>query len=412
MNLSENFRIALRALSANKMRSILTMLGIIIGVGAVVALMAIGQGATASITSQVEGIGSNQITVFPGQLRGGGRNALASTQQATLFLSDYEALEREMKNITAIVPSVQANSTVTYGQETVSVNVTATTPDYVSVNAYTLARGKNFTANDVARATRVAVLGSDTAADLFSGLNPVGRKIKIGGVSFDVIGVLEEKGSGGFGNADNLILIPLETGYDRLESGSLVRSGRKTVSSIAFSAANAEVVEQVMMEAERILRREHGLRPAEESDFSLFSQTQLLSSLSTITTTLTIFLGAIAGISLLVGGIGIMNIMLVSVTERTKEIGLRKAVGAKRSVILTQFLVETLLLSLTGGLLGVLVGWGIAAAVTLANLITAQVTWESVALAFGFSAAVGLFFGLYPAWRASRLRPIEALRYE
>ncbi|MBL8045004.1 MAG: FtsX-like permease family protein, partial [Anaerolineales bacterium] len=160
------------------------------------------------------------------------------------------------------------------------------------------------------------------------------------------------------------------------------------------------------------LRRQHGLRPTEESDFTLFSQTQLLSSLTTITATLTIFLGAIAGISLLVGGIGIMNIMLVSVTERTKEIGLRKAVGAKRGVILTQFLVETLLLSLTGGLLGVLLGWGIAAAVTAANLITAQVTWDSIALAFGFSAAVGLFFGIYPAWRASRLRPIEALRYE
>lgn len=410
MNLSENFRIALRALSANKMRSILTMLGIIIGVGAVVALMAIGQGATASITSQVEGIGSNQITVFPGRLQRGPDQG--GVQTAVLYLDDYEALKRDLKNVTAIVPSVQTNAMVTYEKETTNVEVTATTPDYVRVNAYELAWGENFSAADVQRATRVAVIGSDTATNLFSGLNPVGRKVKIGGVSFDVIGVLAEKGSGGFGNADNLILIPLETGYDRLEGAGLVRSGQKTVSSIAFSAASAEVVDQVMTDAERILRRAHGLRPAEDSDFTLFSQTQLLSSLSTITTTLTIFLGAIAGISLLVGGIGIMNIMLVSVTERTKEIGLRKAVGAKRSVILTQFLVETLLLSLTGGLLGVLVGWSIAAAVTAANLITAQVTWESIALAFGFSAAVGLFFGIYPAWRASRLRPIEALRYE
>lgn len=410
MNLSENFRIALRALSANKMRSILTMLGIIIGVGAVVALMAIGQGATASITSQVEGIGSNQITVFPGRLqRGPDQGGL---QAAVLYLDDYEALKRDLKNVTAIVPSVQTNAMVTYEKETTNVEVTATTPDYVQVNAYELAWGENFSAADLQRATRVAVIGSDTATTLFSGLNPVGRKIKIGGVRFEVIGVLAEKGSGGFGNADNLILIPLETGYDRLEGAGLVRSGQKTVTSIAFSAASAEVVDQVMTDAERILRRAHGLRPTEDSDFTLFSQTQLLSSLSTITTTLTIFLGAIAGISLLVGGIGIMNIMLVSVTERTKEIGLRKAVGAKRGVILTQFLVETLLLSLTGGLLGVLVGWSIAAAVTAANLITAQVTWESIALAFGFSAAVGLFFGIYPAWRASRLRPIEALRYE
>jgi putative ABC transport system permease protein len=410
MNLSENFRIALRALSANKMRSILTMLGIIIGVGAVVALMAIGQGATASITSQVEGIGSNQITVFPGRLQRGPDSG--AIQPAVLYLDDYAALKRDLKNITAIVPSIETNAMVTYEKETSNVQVTATTPDYLPVNAYELARGQNFTAADVQRATRVAVIGSETATNLFSGLNPVGRKIKIGGVSFEVVGVLAEKGSGGFGNADDLILIPLETGYDRLESGTLVRSGQKTVTGIAFSAASAEVVDQVMIDAERILRREHGLRPTEESDFTLFSQTQLLSSLSTITATLTIFLGAIAGISLLVGGIGIMNIMLVSVTERTKEIGLRKAVGAKRSVILTQFLVETLLLSMTGGLLGVLLGWGIAAAVTAANLITAQVTWDSIALAFGFSAAVGLFFGIYPAWRASRLRPIEALRYE
>jgi putative ABC transport system permease protein len=406
MNIGENFRIALRALLANKLRAGLTMLGIIIGVGAVVALIAIGNGATASITSQVQGIGANLISVSAGRFEQGGQ-----TTVGTLYLDDYEALLAGLDNVAGMSPVVQNSYTVTYGKESLDVTVSGTTPDYLAVNAYELDRGRFLTEADRKQQAKVAVVGSQTATDLFHGLDPVGRTLKINGVNFTVIGVLAEKGSGGFGNANELIIVPLETAYAQAGSEAL-RSGRETLSSLQLSASDASVVDAVIVQTERILRREHGLGLTEDLDFTVTSQGQILDTLTTITTTLTIFLGAIAGISLLVGGIGIMNIMLVSVTERTKEIGLRKAVGATQGVILMQFLVETLVLSILGGLLGIGLGWGIATAVTLANLIQAQVSWNSILLAFGFSAAVGLFFGLYPAWRASRLRPIEALRYE
>jgi len=410
MGMQESLRIALRALAANKLRSALTMLGIIIGVGAVVALMAIGNGATASITGQVQGIGSNLITVMPGQLQAG--PGAQSSGSAYLYYSDYEALRRQLADVDDVVPTFQSRLTVIQDQQSASVSIVATLPAYATARSYTVAHGRIFSAGEDNAGARVAVLGSQTAADLFGGLNPVGRTIKIEGQTFKVVGVLEAKGSSGFTNDDDVVLVPLQTGYDRLFGAGAVINGQQRVSTILISAASPEAVNDVMARTTRLLRREHGLSPSEEADFSVLSQTQLMDTLSAITTTLTIFLGAIAGISLLVGGIGIMNIMLVSVTERTREIGLRKAVGARQAVILAQFLVETLVLSVAGGLLGVALGWGIAALVTVLNLITAQVTLDSVALAFIFSAVVGLFFGIYPAYRASRLRPIEALRYE
>jgi putative ABC transport system permease protein len=407
MNLSENFRIALRALSANKLRSGLTMLGIIIGVGAVVALMSIGNGATASITSQVEGIGSNLITVIPGRLRQGG-----PPTPAFLYYSDYEVLERSLRDITDIVPSFQRTLTVVYGTESQDIQVLATTPPFPKVRAYEVEYGRFLTKQDQSTRSRVAVLGGQTAKDLFRGLNPIGRSIKVNGVTFEVIGVLKIKGSGGFGSQDELVIVPLETGYDKLFGSLATANGKLRVTDISMSASSPDVVNDVIVQVERLMRREHGLKLADNLDFTVFSQAAFLGVLGAVTATLTAFLGFIGVISLFVGGIGVMNIMLVSVTERTREIGLRKAVGAKRGAILSQFLIETLVLSFIGGLLGIGLGWGIAQLVNLTGQVAAVVDLGTITVAFVVTALVGIFAGLYPAWRASRLRPIEALRYE
>jgi putative ABC transport system permease protein len=405
----ETIRVAFQSIRDHKLRALLTMLGIIIGVGAVVALMAIGTGATASITQQVQGIGSNVVVVFPGKFQ----RQQNATRAAFLYYDDYEALLKNMHNITAIVASFQiSGEPVTYGKTSVTPSVVATTPSYSQVRSSTVAHGRFITEGDRSVRARVAVIGSTTASNLFAGLNPVGRTIQIAGVPFEVVGLLTSKGASGFGNGDDIVIVPLETAYDRLLGSKAVVNGKRQLTDISMSATTGDVVTDVMVQAERIMRHEHGLKLTDDLDFTVLSQAQFLSALTAITATLTVFLGAIAGISLLVGGIGIMNIMLVSVTERTREIGLRKAVGARQSIIMIQFLVETLVLSITGGMLGVGLGWGIAALLSAANVIQAQVTPSSVALAFLFSGAVGVFFGLYPAYRAARLRPIDALRYE
>jgi len=407
MNIFENFRIALKALAANKLRSGLTMLGIIIGVAAVVALMAVGNGATSGITSQVQGLGTNLIAVSSARFF-----QQPGVQSQSLYYADYLTIEKAVGAQADITPYFQTQASVIAGERQSNYSVTGIEANFAAVNSYTVARGRFITNQDSAGQARVAVIGSQTAQDLFSGLNPVGRDIQINGVTFSVVGVLKAKGSSGFSSQDDVVLIPLETGYERMFGGRALNAGKRTLSGITLSAHDSSQTDSIISTVEFALRRDHGLTLRDELPFNVTSQTQLLSSLSTITTTLTALLGAIAAISLLVGGIGIMNITLVSVRERTREIGLRKAVGARRNVILLQFLAETLTLSILGGVLGILAGAAIAGVVTYSGLITAKVTADTVVLAFGSAALVGLFFGIYPAYQAAGLRPIEALRYE
>ena len=408
MLFSENLRIALRALRANKMRSILTMLGIVIGVATVVALVSIGNGATSSITSEIQS-GSSMLTVQAGRAQRGFGGGSTSSY---LYYADYELLQRILKTgVGKIMPTFRSSYELKYGSENFSSSVIGVTTGYEELNSLTVSQGRVISNGDEKSGALVAVLGSQTAKDLFSTLSPIDKIISIDGTKFKVVGVLESKGSG-MGSADDAVLIPLETGYSKLFGSTAVQNNKRTVSSIIVPITDVEKIDTVSAQIEFLMRRSHKLSSTDESDFNIMNPTDMLSSLSSITQTLTIFLGAIAGISLLVGGIGIMNIMLVSVTERTKEIGLRKAVGATRNQILSQFLIETMTLSILGGVIGILLGVGIASVFTLSGLITAVITPGSILMAFSFSMAIGVFFGLYPAYRAANLHPMEALRYE
>ncbi len=415
MSVYESIRVALQGLAANKLRSSLTMLGIVIGVGAVIALLALGEGAQAAITAEIQSIGSNLITVIPGRLEGQhGPGGGTSNTIASLTLADAEALAApgNVSGMLAVVPEFNNNADVVYGDENVNVSIKGTTSDYLLAHNSSPEIGEFLTEQHNTTVSRVAVLGHQTAEDLFGGSDPLGRTIKINRVHFRVIGVMEEEGGGMGFSADEVVFIPLTTAQRKLFGGRAASGTSWEVSSIAVTLASEDYMDAAADDITWLLRQQHKLQPGENDDFSVMSQKDLLSTVEQVTGILTIFLGAIAAISLLVGGIGIMNIMLVSVTERTREIGIRKAVGAKRRDILMQFLIEAVVLSVIGGLLGILLGAGIATLVERSGLMTTVVSAEAVLLATGFSVAVGLFFGIYPSMRAARLHPIEALRYE
>jgi len=410
MLITQNVLTALRGLMANKLRSALTILGIVIGVAAVVALMAIGNGATSSITDRIASNGSNLLNIQAGR----SQRPAAGAQMAPTYLTydDYLALSKTLTDVAGIAPAYQSRYTVALGTQSSTISVTGVTEDYLNVHTYTLDTGRNINATDRSKQNQVAIIGATIVEDYFSGESPIGKTLKINNATFTVVGTLKSKGSSGFDNQDEVIFIPLETGYSKLFGSNAVQNGEKLVSAIAVSASSADTVDSVSAQITFVLRHQHHLKTADSDDFRVQNQAELLSTLTSVTTTLTTFLGAIAALSLLVGGIGIMNITLVSVSERTREIGLRKAVGARKDHILFQFLVETTTLSVSGGVIGILLGASIAWAVTLLGLITAKVTASSILLSFFFALAIGVFFGLYPAYRAANLHPMEALRSE
>ncbi len=391
------------AIAANKLRSFLTTLGIIIGVASVIAIVALGQGSSAQVTARLSTLGSNVLTIQSGGNRGPVQGGAGSA--STLKEEDAVAIQREVPGI-LISPVVQGNSQVIAGSTNWSTRVTAVRPEYQQIQSWQMASGAFFSAQDDAAARNVAVLGQTVVQNLFpGGQSPLGQVIRIRNVPFTVVGVLASKGSGFGGDQDDTILIPFETGQVRL-------FGIAALNSIVIQAQNADQLDAITTQVTAILRARHRLQGNQANDFTIRNNNEVVETVSSVSQTMTYLLGGVAAISLIVGGIGIMNIMLVSVTERTREIGIRMAIGARGGDILAQFLVESVVLSLIGGAIGILIG----AAVTFA--IPVFLGWATVlpigaiAMAFGFAAAVGIVFGVYPARKASRLDPIQALRYQ
>ena len=403
MLIGETVSVAFQSIRANKLRAALTMLGIIIGVGAVITMVALGSGAQKSVEDRINALGANLLTIFAGQSFSGG---FASANRVSLTTDDAAALDSGATMLSAVVPEISSNVQIKYGNQNFNLSTTGTTSNYITAHNYTVPYGRMFTTGDDDARQRYAMLGADLPEEW--GQNPasmIHQTIHIRGIPFEIIGILSPKGAQGFSNPDEQILIPLQTAKYRV-------FGTNRLRSISVEIKDGVSSELAMVDIERVMRRKHKIPPGGDNDFQIRNQADILATQQQATQVFTALLASIAAVSLLVGGIGIMNIMLVSVTERTKEIGIRKALGASRGTILFQFLIEALVLCLTGGILGILLG--VTGAIVLAKIFSWNTLISPVAIgvAFLFSGAVGLFFGLWPAKRAASLDPVEALRYE
>jgi len=408
INIPSTLKISFRALRVNKMRSALTMLGIIIGVGAVITMLAVGTGASERISKQIASVGSNLIIILPGSTTSGGLRMGAGTQQ-TLKKEDADAILKECPAVSDVAPVLNGAAQIVYGNQNWSTGVHGTTSSILNVRDWSLVSGRAFTEQDIRNATKVAILGQTVTDSLFGGTEPLNQIIRIKKVPFTVIGILDKKGQSPMGqDQDDVIYIPVTTAQKKIFGTSFPGMVR----SILVKARTTEDLDTAESQIKELLRQRHRIGPRQENDFTIRNLTSILQVAEQSTKVMTLLLGAIASVSLLVGGIGIMNIMLVSVTERTREIGIRMSVGAKTWDIRLQFIVEALTLSLVGGVIGIIAG------IAGSQILTALAGWStivsplSVILAFGFSGMIGIFFGFYPAYKASLLNPIDALRYE
>jgi putative ABC transport system permease protein len=410
MNVWQSIRIAIGALRVNKLRSVLTMLGIIIGVGAVIAMVAVGAGAQARVAEQIQSLGSNLIIVLSGSVTSSGVR-LGTGSGPTISEDDAQAIEREIPAVQVAAPSVRGTAQIVWGNLNWATVVQGITPGYLEARDWTLLDGRPLSPEDVNGAGKVALLGQTTALNLFGDTDPIGQIIRIKQVPFTVVGTLDRKGQNSWGqDQDDIILIPITTAKKKVLGVN--RANARSVGAISIKVRQDEDLGEAEAQIRALLRQRHRLQPQQDDDFWLRNLSEVLQTQEESSRVMTYLLAAIASVSLLVGGIGIMNIMLVSVTERTREIGLRMAVGARGRDILGQFLVEAITLSLIGGLIGIGVGLGASRAISHFAEWRTLVAPESIALAFGFAAVVGVFFGFYPARKAARLDPIEALRYE
>ena len=405
MLFTELLKMAALSLIANKLRTLLTMLGIIIGVAAVIAMVSVGMGVKKNVVDSISRLGSNLLMVMPGSSnRGGVRGAAGSV--ITLTYDDAKAIKEKIKDVSYVSPTVQGSYQVVYGHENWNTTVTGVIPEYVDIQSMTLKSGLFFSEHDVEVRSRVAVIGTTVATNLFGEVNPVGKKIRVGNAPYTVIGLLASKGQSNMGqDQDDVVLIPLTTAQERLIGITYVRS-------INVQVSDSDKMDNVQAQIETLLRQRHRIKKGAEDDFNVRNLTSLMETMNETTTMITLLLGAVASISLVVGGIGIMNIMMVSVTERTREIGIRKAIGATFNNVMLQFLIESTMISVIGGIIGIFLGIGLAKAISEFGNFTTVISALSIVVSFGFSLFVGIVFGMLPARKAAKLDPIDALRYE